>query len=134
VHVAKRSIDQSICPDVSKDSEVEMADFLLNMAGTINVGAQMNNRQRERVVLNRPANLVWNSGSARVNMVDLSFGGVGVSCADDIKIGTSVSVSMPVGLGMPNGEQVMLPGTVVWAAGGRLGIQFSDVQSSIQGN
>jgi hypothetical protein len=40
VYVAKRTIDQSICPDVSKDSEVEMANFLLNMAGTINLGAQ----------------------------------------------------------------------------------------------
>jgi hypothetical protein len=94
----------------------------------------MNNRQRERVVLNRPANLVWNSGSAEVNMVDLSFGGVGVSCPDDLKIGTSVRVAMPLELDMSKDEQVMLPGTVVWAAGGRLGIQFADVQSSLQAN
>jgi hypothetical protein len=102
--------------------------------GISTIGAQMNNRQRERVVLNRTAKLAWNSGSAEVNMIDLSFGGVGVSCPDALKIGTSVSVSMPLGLEMPSNEQVILPGTVVWAVGGRLGIQFADVQSSLQAN
>ena len=94
----------------------------------------MNNRQRERVVLNRPANLVWNSGSAEVNLVDLSFGGVGLSCPNELKIGTPVNVSMPMGLDKLSDDHVMIPGTVVWATGGRLGIQFTDVQSTLLAN